>query len=606
MAGIGAIAKSVGGALVKKKSKQVATDKLMGRGKKKDSGIVKSKTNKEIIGNMMGRKIGGEKTADIPASKQTINVTPLGSDSPVKPSGGSGDIKIVQDISVAVSAIAESMKSGLILKEKASKKARLAAEKDKRAAQETELEKPDDKDDKPKGPQFKVPKIGLLDGIFGFITKFLFGALIMKLIDFANSPLVKGILSVVAIVGKVILETVGFLFNAFTSLVDFGYKLVSGAERIVGKIFGEEGAKKFATFMENIKPLLNAFLVWKIIGKKIFTAIISKIRNAFKLVKNIFKTAGKVFAKLFPNLAKGIGKVGSKILSTGKGLVSKGIAKVGGFAAKIFGKASGVIAPAFKGAKPFLSKFFGKIPIVGPLVITIVSLLSGEPASQAIFKGLGAALGGALGSFIPIPILGTLIGETIGVFVGDLIYELLMGGGIKAVGQKLKDTFMTIFKGGKAVFNFFKKGFGNFINSFMEEHSIELPGWVSGTIKRVTGLEITRLPNLLQLYNPFVVAPLLVKSFFGGGEESSKGNLKPAANNKIEGRISRSEQNKAGKDAEAVAAETTYESNEGKEVIVPVPVVQVKEVRTNKRGSGVRGRKKDSVDQSALSMYAGK
>ena len=606
MAGLGAIAKSVGGALVKKKAKQVATDKLMGRGKKKDSGIVKSKTNKEIIGNMMGRKIGGEKTADIPASKQTINVTPLGSDSPVKPSGGSGDIKIVQDISVAVSAIAESMKSGLILKEKASKKARLAAEKDKRAAQETELEKPDDKDDKPKGPQFKVPKIGLLDGIFGFITKFLFGALIMKLIDFANSPLVKGILSVVATVGKAILETVGFLFNAFTSLVDFGYKLVSGAERIVGKIFGEEGAKKFATFMENIKPLLNAFLVWKIIGKKIFTAIISKIRNAFKLVKNIFKTAGKVFAKLFPNLAKGIGKVGSKILSAGKGLVSKGIAKVGGFAAKIFGKASGVIAPAFKGAKPFLSKFFGKIPIVGPLVITIVSLLSGEPASQAIFKGLGAALGGALGSFIPIPILGTLIGETIGVFVGDLIYELLMGGGIKAVGQKLKDTFMTIFKGGKAVFNFFKKGFGNFINSFMEEHSIELPGWVSGTIKRVTGLEITRLPNLLQLYNPFVVAPLLVKSFFGGGEESSKGNLKPAANNKIEGRISRSEQNKAGKDAEAVAAETTYESNEGKEVIVPVPVVQVKEVRTNKRGSGVRGRKKDSVDQSALSMYAGK
>jgi len=606
MAGLGAIAKSVGGALVKKKAKQVATDKLMGRGKKKDSGIVKSKTNKEIIGNMMGRKIGGEKTADIPASKQTINVTPLGSDSPVKPSGGSGDIKIVQDISVAVSAIAESMKSGLILKEKASKKARLAAEKDKRAAQETELEKPDDKDDKPKGPQFKVPKIGLLDGIFGFITKFLFGALIMKLIDFANSPLVKGILSVVAMVGKAILETVGFLFNAFTSLVDFGYKLVSGAERIVGKIFGEEGAKKFATFMENIKPLLNAFLVWKIIGKKIFTAIISKIRNAFKLVKNIFKTAGKVFAKLFPNLAKGIGKVGSKILSAGKGLVSKGIAKVGGFAAKIFGKASGVIAPAFKGAKPFLSKFFGKIPIVGPLVITIVSLLSGEPASQAIFKGLGAALGGALGSFIPIPILGTLIGETIGVFVGDLIYELLMGGGIKAVGQKLKDTFMTIFKGGKAVFNFFKKGFGNFINSFMEEHSIELPGWVSGTIKRVTGLEITRLPNLLQLYNPFVVAPLLVKSFFGGGEESSKGNLKPAANNKIEGRISRSEQNKAGKDAEAVAAETTYESNEGKEVIVPVPVVQVKEVRTNKRGSGVRGRKKDSVDQSALSMYAGK
>ena len=42
----------------------------------------------------------------------------------------------MQDISVAVSAIAESMKGGLVLKEKAAAKARKAAEKDKRAAQE--------------------------------------------------------------------------------------------------------------------------------------------------------------------------------------------------------------------------------------------------------------------------------------------------------------------------------------------------------------------------------------------------------------------------------------------------------------------------------------
>ena len=55
-----------------------------------------------------------------------------------------------------------------------------------------------------------------------------------------------------------------------------------------------------------------------------------------------------------------------------------------------------------------------------------------------------------------------------------------------------------------------------------------------------------------------------------------------------------------------MAAETTYESGEGNEVIVPVPVVQVKEIRTNKRGSGARRRKRDSVDKSELSMYAGK
>ena len=89
------------------------------------------------------------------------------------------------------------------------------------------------------------------------------------------------------------------------------------------------------------------------------------------------------------------------------------------------------------------------------MLLLLYLLLSGEPATQAIFKGLGAALGGALGTFIPIPILGTLIGETIGVFVGDLIYEGLFGGGMSEVGQKLKDTFMTIFKGGKyLVFRF--------------------------------------------------------------------------------------------------------------------------------------------------------
>ena len=88
---------------------------------------------------------------------------------------------------------------------------------------------------------------------------------------------------------------------------------------------------------------------------------------------------------------------------------------------------SGVIAPAFKGAKPFLSKFFGKIPIVVNLLLPLyLFYLENQHLKNLSLKGLGAALGGALGSFIPIPILGTLIGETIGVFVGDLIYELLM------------------------------------------------------------------------------------------------------------------------------------------------------------------------------------
>ena len=149
--------------------------------------------------------------------------------------------------------------------------------------------------------------------------------------------------------------------------------------------------------------------------------------------------------------------------------------------------------------------------------------LSGEPASQAIFKGLGAALGGALGTFIPIPILGTLIGETIGVFVGDLLYELLMGKGIEGVGQKLKDTFTTLFKGGKMVADWVGGGIKAFINNIIKTDPIKVKegfGVRSALTKGVKlfGLynlferfgfaggkdgQIDKFPNLLNILNPF-------------------------------------------------------------------------------------------------------
>tara|TARA_B100001989_G_scaffold19809_1_gene12122 strand:- start:30 stop:2186 length:2157 start_codon:yes stop_codon:yes gene_type:complete len=715
----GAIIKAGAKALVKNKAKKIATDKLMGRGKKKDSSLVKSKVNKEIIGNMMGRKIGGDKGgADIPASQQTINVSPIGSDSPIRAGGGSGDVKIVEDISIAVSAIAESMKSGLVLKEKAQKKSRKAAEREKRAAQEAETERPDEpKKEGGEMPKFKVPGVGLLSGIFGFITKFIYGIVIMKLIEFL--PKLKGLLGVLKAAGTVfnfLIDSAGFILNLLAGAVDFGYKLVDGAEKIVGKIFGEEGAEKFRTFIKNFTTLINSFLIFKILKAKVFDAIVRNIKNAFKFAKNIIKTAGRIAAKLFPNLAKGVGK----IFQAGKGLVSKGIAKVGGFAAKIFGKAAGVISPALKGAKPFVSKFFGKVPIVGPLVVGIVSLLSGEPAGQAIFKTMGATVGGLLGSFIPIPIIGTLIGETIGVFVGDLLYAGLFEGGIGKVFEKLKDTFTTLFKGGKIVADWVGGGIKAFINNVLKTDPINVKEGFGVRSTLTKGIKLFRLynlfeslgftggkdgqvdkfPNLLNILNPFKFYPLLYKSFFGKRDETSdvnasgggtatndtertefttvrnqgevvdgnmtqeqsdlvkrkidieeqidfeaeQGNwdkvteldkeideidmkldalrrgesnsktsgLKPVIKNiknTIEGRISRSDQNQAGRDAEAVASETTYESGEGNAVIIPLPSggsgSPMITGGKRGRGSGVKVRTV-VVDDTELVLYGGK
>ena len=596
---LGAIVKSVGSSIVKDKAKKVATDKLMGRGGKKGG------ASKETASNMVSGGISGSKKGRKPVAKTDGRRGYKGPSLEVVQAeidAKETDSKIVK-ISKDVTAIAEAMKGGLVLKDKAAAKARRAAEKEKRAAQEADVEKPDEPKKSGGMPKIKVPGVGLLDGIFGFITKFIYGIVIMKLIEFAPQlKKVLGLFKLAQPLFNVVTGLVGGAFDLLATFVDFGYKIADGAEKMVTKIFGEEGAKKFNTFMENIKNLINAFIIWKVIGEKIFKSVIKNIKNAFKLVKNFIKRGLNLASKLFPNVAKGA----TKLLQAGKGLVGKGAAKVGGFAAKIFGKAASFIAPGFKAAKPFASKFFSKIPIVGPLVITIVSLLSGEPAGQAIFKAMGAALGGVAGSFIPIPILGTLIGETIGVFVGDLLYELIMGGGMEAVGQKLKDTLATALKGGKMVFDFFKNGFNNFIANFMEEHSFKLPK-ILGVQVSLPGIGST-IPNPLALYNPMVVAPLLIKSFFGKKDEGQT----TSSSTTVANTISANQETFGGKggstykNAEAVAKETTYESGEGNAVIIPVPIPETKQVAIkNKRGRTV-GYKTVVIDDSELALYGGK
>ena len=91
--GLGAIVKAGAKSLAKEKAKSFITGKGKGKGGAlKKTGEQKPKVNPS---NLMGRQVGGDTGgADIPASRQTINVTALGSDSPVSSGGGSGDILI--------------------------------------------------------------------------------------------------------------------------------------------------------------------------------------------------------------------------------------------------------------------------------------------------------------------------------------------------------------------------------------------------------------------------------------------------------------------------------------------------------------------------------
>ena len=122
------------------------------------------------------------------------------------------------------------------------------------------------------------------------------------------------------------------------------------------------------------------------------------------------------------------------------------------FLQKLFGKKEakaiaqnkGLFKNIFKGAKGF------RIPIIGPFISAIGSMLSGDPVKQTLFKSVGTGLGEALGTLIPIPVVGTILGGLIGEYAGDLLYTYLEGGGISGIQTKMaQDWKNTLEQGAK-------------------------------------------------------------------------------------------------------------------------------------------------------------
>ena len=388
--------------------------------------------------------------------------------------------KFLPRVKKKVIAVEKLLEGSVAAEKKKIDDAKREASEERKAKSEEQLEKKEEKGDK---LPFKQQRKKVGDFLSNFITNMLLGAAVMKLLDFVKSEHFQTFLDGVKATVAFIENVGGFLINGLITFVDWAYGLYDGLRGFVKDNFGEEGLKKFDTFMTNFGTFLNAALI----------GIMALLK--FKFLRTGLKNLGKFFGKIFKRgilrafkrfslkfLGKGVTQAIGKGLSAVKGLLGKGAGllgkgagaigsklaatKVGGLAAKIFGKAAGIIAPAIKGAMPAVKGFFGRIPILGPLVVALVSLLSGEPPAQAIFKALGAALGGALGTFIPIPILGTLLGETIGAFVGDLLYYGIIEGDWKKAGKVLGQTLKAVLSAGGKVLEYLggvgKRFFGDF------------------------------------------------------------------------------------------------------------------------------------------------
>ena len=117
----------------------------------------------------------------------------------------------------------------------------------------------------------------------------------------------------------------------------------------------------------------------------------SELLNEVSKFANVLKSKNvKKGANVAGKAVKGIARVGGRIFLPLAAAMSifdaaKGVAKVGGIAGKIFGKAAKFIVPGLKAAKPIASKVLGKIPILGPIVVAVISILTGDPPVLTLF-----------------------------------------------------------------------------------------------------------------------------------------------------------------------------------------------------------------------------
>ena len=436
-----------------------------------------------------------------------------------------------KDKSVTLDSIANQLKSIVALtetlekivkkqykgKKKATEKARVA--KDKKKKQERE----EKQENRILGGVASVGRrISNQFNLVNFFTQLMLGTLAIFLVK--NVDKIVGALKFTQENLSLVLKSIFSLFKGFGLLKPKLLKAIKS---------GKESLSKLG------KPITNAF---KAVGngiKRLFKGIGDIIPNIIRGATNFITGAGKGaktgakvtksaiqryaqrygkkaaqsrFGKTAVQAAVGKGAVGKTLDSAKKG-IQRGAKKVS------VGATRGVqsIAKKFGMSAKFAKKL--RIPVIGPLITAVASLLSGEPIQQALFKASGATLGGILGTLIPIPIVGTLIGELIGEYAGDLMYTLFMGGGIGAVGERLsRDITNVMSVGGKAL-QWAGDGMMRFYEGIPKWKIPDwVPGWMLGPVEGLLSLggkslKDVEIPSPLWMINPMNIA-LKVGTFF--------------------------------------------------------------------------------------------
>ena len=384
----------------------------------------------------------------------------------------------------------------------------------------------------------------------------------MKLVKAGFKMAANGLKKVLSPIGKALKAIGSKIKNVFKSLGGKFLKLLKRIPGVKGLTNLIKGVGKTLTATKTVAKNVVKKTVNKV--KKPVTKTVSKVKKPITKItskvtsKVAEETSEKIAKKTSEKIAKKSSeKIAKKVTSN---VFKKGITKSPTrILIKFFGKdtakaivQSPVVKMASKAAKGI------RIPIIGPLIVAVTSILSGDKFEKTMFKTLGTAFGGMIGGGLGAALgglgapFGMLVGEIVGEFIGDLLYNMLRGDddGTKGAAY-LKKKFTQVLTGaGKAAKsvmnfamsmlgkfgNFFKDGFDKFIDDFPtvkvpEIKVFGLPLGLQtslGKVAETLGLEkyvkdgrVEEIPDL-SLLSPFGMGkllPHLKNSFFPSGEK---------------------------------------------------------------------------------------
>ena len=371
-----------------------------------------------------------------------------------------------------VTAIDDYLKGTIAAQKKEIEDKKKQGSEQRRAKQEQKLEKPK-KNQKFNMKGMKMPKTGILDGIFNFIANVLMGMLVLKLMEFGEAIEKSGVLQFIGKAADFVLKFGGKLLDGLMSFIDKAYQLYDGLGDKVAEVFGEDGRKAFDDFSSTLNKVLNATISVALVAAALSGGMgkIPVDKQAIKQLKNVPGKTLKQKKKLIRRFASRYGRRAAE-RKFGKAAVQQLGGRFARSGATNLARrtAVGVLGKAgskqfLKGMKNYVSPIVKRIPLVGALIDFALNYFVfkepiGKAAFMAIGAGLGAWIGGLVGTAIPIPLAGTAIGAFLGGVGGDIlggaIYDMIFNDVsedaarqmVKQQGEATKEEY----KGGRNIF----------------------------------------------------------------------------------------------------------------------------------------------------------